>query len=173
MLELVKNRIISLKAVVDQLQLGDDNSQGQQLEANLNQIMLHMTLFENSGQNDEKKRKAISLIREHIQQMNEKLEDLHTWSAQQYRKEIGDNKEAFEQLTDSEQKKTHPAAFKRRSTFHLLIHMKDMLSLLSSVLMDASFELEKRMQAAQPHTESIATPTERYDHDPAPPFVAP
>jgi hypothetical protein len=168
MLEQVKNRLISLQAVVDQLQLGADGKQAWELESNLNQILLNMALFEQSGHNDEKKRKAIALMREHIHQLNEKLDELQTWAADEYRKRIGHSKDSFEKLTNTQQKQENPAAFKYRSTFHLLGQMTDMLSMLSSVLMDSSGELEKHLRSAKPDTDADTTPVERYDRDPAP-----
>jgi hypothetical protein len=168
MLEQVKSRLISLQAVVDQLQLGADGKQALELESNLNQILLNMALFEQSGQNDEKKRKAIALMREHIHQVNEKLDTLQTSAAEEYRKRIGHSKDSFEKLTNTQQKQENPVAFEYFSTFHLLGQMADMLSLLSSVLMDASGELEKRVRAAKPDPAPDTTPVERYDRDPAP-----
>ncbi|MBP1992020.1 hypothetical protein [Paenibacillus eucommiae] len=165
MLKQVSARILALKGIIGSLPLGTDNEEIGQIENSLNQILLSMSIFENPDLPDEDKRSAIASIRGQIQQINQRLKELQTSTAAEYRKRVGSKKASFEALSEVKQRQENAAAYESRSTFHALMKMSDILSLFQTLLMDLSGKLEKSMQAAQ-----FSTPVHHdtsFDRDPA------
>jgi actin-related protein len=143
--ELIEKQFTTLKEIVRNLPQRklDNDTEFESLEVSLNQILLQTAVFENEGHSNKEKRMAIVSMREQIQQMNRKLNDLQTWMASEYRKRIGANKAAFECLTHEEKQQSYPEAYESFIIFHDLVKVSDLLSLLTTYLSNQSSGLEK------------------------------
>jgi hypothetical protein len=75
-----------------------------------------------------------------------------------YRSALGDQKEAFEKLSESEQKIAHPDGYKALQRFYKINLLKDMSQEISDKLMDLSSEIEH--QSLQ---EEETPPIEHFD----------
>lgn len=168
MLEDVRVRMEAIKHILDALPLKGVGQEVFELHSSLNQIMLHTSILES---NTEECREAISKIRAQIHQMTERLDEVQTLVAVEYRNRVGNEKELFEKLSDGQQLESNALAYESRGTFHALVKMGDVLSLLSSYLMDRSADLENIIQISK-ESKDVGH-VETYDEDPAPPSLSP
>jgi TolA-binding protein len=170
-LEDVRVRMEAIKHILDALPLKGVGQEVFELHSSLNQIMLLTSILESNRYSNEECREAIAKIRAQIHQMTERLEELQTLVAVEYRNRVGNEKELFEKLTDGQQIESNALAYESRGTFQALVKMGDVLSLLSSYLMDRSADLENIIQASKESKE--VGHVETYDKDPAPPSLSP
>ncbi|SEB51063.1 hypothetical protein [Paenibacillus sp. GP183] len=103
-------------------------------------------------------RNEFALLRLEIRKSMSLLESKLRSSVDAYRSALGDQKEAFEKLSESEQKNAHPDGYNALQRFHKINLLKDKSQEISEKLMDLSSEIEH--QSLQ---EEETPPIEHFD----------
>ncbi|WP_248926044.1 hypothetical protein [Paenibacillus hamazuiensis] len=116
-------------------------------------------------------RKNLASVRQKVRDCHPALEKAKTDCAEEYRAILGEQKDAFEKLAESEQQTSNPKAYAALQTFYKLTRLEELASEISAELMDLSGDLEH--QKLQQHD---TPPIGHYDaesSDPAQPSLSP
>lgn len=142
------------------------------LQQDLNGIMQKVAANQTTPnqQQVEKIRIQFAHLRNQIQQAIEDLGGSVDASLQLYRSTIGDQKEKFESLPQTDQQAANPVAYSALQTFKQEQGIRDLLTQLNGSLMSVSTSLELQAQntGSTPSTTNV-----NYDNDPAPHHLSP
>lgn len=144
----------------------------QTIKSGIHQVaeeLQHMNFDAETAVKDNRDR--LAKLRRTVHEILQWTEDLQTQTAELYRKQTGDRKEQFEELSSALQEQTNPFAYQTRLTFKELSKLVDALGRLNGELLDLSAQLEQTSLQNQPTPDT--GPAFMIDQDPAPPTLSP
>jgi ElaB/YqjD/DUF883 family membrane-anchored ribosome-binding protein len=144
------------------LQNAQDNpylTQTQQIKSKFDSVEQNIINTSNDNETDpEQTRKHISSIRKEINDLLEQTDQILSLSADDYRNKILSEKEAFESLTNKEQKSANPQAFQSKQIFHTFENLIEQIRQMNTALMSWSGQLEHNKLEAQIGPEILSNP---------------
>ncbi|MEB3102311.1 hypothetical protein [Ferviditalea candida] len=168
----ISTKLSSIFQILDSISVTTHPEVYQTIKSEIRQLadnLRHMDLdSETSVKNN---RDRLAEFRLSVHQILQTAEDLQTQTAELYRKQTGDQKEKFEEMSPAQQEQTNPFAYQTRLAFKELGKLTDILGRLNGELLDLSAQLEQT--ALQNKSIPDAGPTHLMDHDPAPPTLSP
>jgi hypothetical protein len=143
----------------------------QTLRDPLTQLSNSWIKINNSG-GPEEQANQYPALRFQLHKLTDIIEELQSQWADRYRMQAGENKDQFEELTDSLQQQTNPIAYESKMTFHVLDQIKDRLSEIGAELMDMRGQVEHQAVEQLRNQADIGSVPD-YDNDPAKSSLSP
>jgi chromosome segregation ATPase len=110
-------------------------------------------------------REQIADCRQHVHKCLPELEQLRAEWADRYRVQVGEDKEAFEKLSEQMQQARNAEAYRWKHNFAQVTHAVEQLGRLNGQLMDMSSQVEREHAKTLPPMQDTP-PLDRQDRDP-------
>lgn len=111
-------------------------------------------------------REIVAGVRQELNHSLKAMDEMLTTQAEAYRRSLGEEKEAFEQLDNAARQARYPAAYSLWIDYHLLKHIRELIRNLNGTLLEASGRLEENRLDRTEHFEPREA-SHQPDNDPA------
>ncbi|WP_426446507.1 hypothetical protein ACP26L_22390 [Paenibacillus sp. S-38] len=98
-------------------------------------------------------RQSLAELREELRPCGQDVEVKREECLKEYRSALGEDKEAFEKLSEAEQQGSRPLAYRYKQDYRTLKDLSEILSLLSADLMNLSDQVEHHFLHSHPAPE--------------------
>lgn len=168
----ISAQLSSVFRILDSIVITTHPDVYQTIKSGIHQVAEELQHMNFDAETVKTNRDRFAELRQTVHQILQWTEELQTQTAELYRKQTGDRKEQFEELSPALQEQTNPFAYQTRLAFKELGKLVDALGRLNGELLDLSARLEQADLQSKPAMPD-AGPMHTMDHDPAPPTLSP